>query len=173
MRPARCRFNNSARLPGILGWEETLDWIERQEKVNESIHVKGTQSGYHSGMPVASYPAWRKYKNETSRKGITDWLWIAGARRRRICAGPDGYWDRDRLAREYRTAFYDRLQADLDRAEHTRYLRGDDYPPLRQGSPRGWGVCGQVVARHLRCARDGQRHRFGAAGGRYPCASPR
>jgi hypothetical protein len=38
-----------------------------------------------------------------------------------------GYWDRDRLMREYRTAFYDRLQADLDRAEHTRYLRGDDY----------------------------------------------
>jgi hypothetical protein len=38
-----------------------------------------------------------------------------------------GYWDRDRLLREYRGAFYDRLQSDLDRAEHTRYLQGDDY----------------------------------------------
>ena len=37
-----------------------------------------------------------------------------------------GFWDRDRLAREYRGAFYDRLQIDLDRAEHARYLRGDD-----------------------------------------------
>ena len=37
-----------------------------------------------------------------------------------------GYWDRDRLAREYRGAFYDRLQVDLDRAERNRYLRGDD-----------------------------------------------
>src|ERR1017187_7085593 len=37
-----------------------------------------------------------------------------------------GYWDHDRLAREYRTAFYDRLQVDLDRAEHARYLTGDD-----------------------------------------------
>ncbi len=38
-----------------------------------------------------------------------------------------GYWERERLAREYRTAFYDRLQVDLDRAEHARYLRGEDY----------------------------------------------
>jgi hypothetical protein len=38
-----------------------------------------------------------------------------------------GYWDRDRLMREYRTAFYDRLQVDLDRAEHARYLTGEDY----------------------------------------------
>ena len=38
-----------------------------------------------------------------------------------------GFWDHDRLMREYRTAFYDRLQADLDRAEHARYLTGDDY----------------------------------------------
>jgi hypothetical protein len=37
-----------------------------------------------------------------------------------------GYWDRERLAREYRGAFYDRLQVDLDRAERARYLRGDD-----------------------------------------------
>jgi len=37
-----------------------------------------------------------------------------------------GYWDRDRLAREYRGAFYDRLQDDLSRAERSRYLRGDD-----------------------------------------------
>jgi hypothetical protein len=37
-----------------------------------------------------------------------------------------GYWNRDRLAREYRGAFYDRLQADLARAERGRYLRGDD-----------------------------------------------
>lgn len=37
-----------------------------------------------------------------------------------------GYWDRDRLAREYRNAFYNRLQEDLNRAEHNRYLRGDD-----------------------------------------------
>jgi hypothetical protein len=38
-----------------------------------------------------------------------------------------GYWDHDRLIREYRGAFYDRLQADLSRAEHDRYLRGDDF----------------------------------------------
>lgn len=38
-----------------------------------------------------------------------------------------GYWDRERLAREYRNAFYDRLQVDLDRAEHARYLSGEDY----------------------------------------------
>lgn len=38
-----------------------------------------------------------------------------------------GYWDHDRMVREYRTAFYDRLQVDLDRAEHARYLRGDDF----------------------------------------------
>jgi hypothetical protein len=37
-----------------------------------------------------------------------------------------GYWDHDRLIREYRTAFYDRLQVDLDRAEHARYLTGED-----------------------------------------------
>lgn len=37
-----------------------------------------------------------------------------------------GYWDRDRLAREYRGAFYERLQGDLARAERNRYLRGDD-----------------------------------------------
>ena len=37
-----------------------------------------------------------------------------------------GYWDRDRLAREYRGAFYDKLQEDLARAERGRYLRGDD-----------------------------------------------
>jgi hypothetical protein len=37
-----------------------------------------------------------------------------------------GFWDRDRLAREYRGAFYDRLQDDLTRAERSRYLRGDD-----------------------------------------------
>jgi hypothetical protein len=38
-----------------------------------------------------------------------------------------GYWDRDRMMREYRTAFYDRLQGDLARAESARYLRGDDF----------------------------------------------
>jgi hypothetical protein len=37
-----------------------------------------------------------------------------------------GFWDRDRLMREYRGAFYDRLQGDLSRAERNRYLRGDD-----------------------------------------------
>ena len=37
-----------------------------------------------------------------------------------------GPWDRDRLMREYRGGFYDRLQSDLARAEHSRYLRGDD-----------------------------------------------
>jgi hypothetical protein len=37
-----------------------------------------------------------------------------------------GYWDRDRMMREYRTAFYDRLQRDLDRAERSRYLSGED-----------------------------------------------
>lgn len=35
-------------------------------------------------------------------------------------------WDRERMMREYRTAFYDRLQDDLARAETARYLRGDD-----------------------------------------------
>ncbi|HEY3841480.1 MAG TPA: hypothetical protein VGL72_33150 [Bryobacteraceae bacterium] len=39
---------------------------------------------------------------------------------------PGGYWDRERLGREYRRAFYDRLQDDLSRAESARYLRGDD-----------------------------------------------
>jgi hypothetical protein len=38
----------------------------------------------------------------------------------------NGYWDRERMAREYRGAFYDRLQSDLARAESGRYLRGDD-----------------------------------------------
>jgi hypothetical protein len=38
-----------------------------------------------------------------------------------------GFWDRERLMREYRGAFYDRLQSDLDRAEHARYLREDDF----------------------------------------------
>jgi len=37
-----------------------------------------------------------------------------------------GGWNNERMMREYRTAFYDRLQKDLDRAEHARYLRGDD-----------------------------------------------
>ena len=37
-----------------------------------------------------------------------------------------GFWDHDRLMREYRGAFYDRLQNDLARAERSRYLRGDD-----------------------------------------------
>ncbi len=37
-----------------------------------------------------------------------------------------GFWDRERMMREYRAFFYDRLQGDLDRAEHSRYLRGDD-----------------------------------------------
>ncbi len=37
-----------------------------------------------------------------------------------------GYWDRERLSREYRTAFYDRLQGDLSRAEKNRYLHGED-----------------------------------------------
>jgi hypothetical protein len=39
----------------------------------------------------------------------------------------DGTWDRERMAREYRGAFYDRLQADLSRAENARYLRGDEF----------------------------------------------
>jgi hypothetical protein len=38
-----------------------------------------------------------------------------------------GTWDRERMAREYRGAFYDRLQGDLDRAERAGYLRGDDF----------------------------------------------
>lgn len=38
-----------------------------------------------------------------------------------------GYWDHERLMREYRTAFYDKLQGDLDRAEHARYLTGGDF----------------------------------------------
>jgi hypothetical protein len=31
------------------------------------------------------------------------------------------------MAREYRGAFYDRLQSDLARAENNRYLQGEDY----------------------------------------------
>jgi hypothetical protein len=38
----------------------------------------------------------------------------------------DDHWDHDRLAREYRGAFYDRLQADLDRGQRAGYLREDD-----------------------------------------------
>ena len=38
-----------------------------------------------------------------------------------------GAWDSGRMAREYRGAFYDRLQGDLDRAERAGYLRGDDF----------------------------------------------
>ncbi len=38
-----------------------------------------------------------------------------------------GYWDHERLMREYRAAFYDRLQVDLDRAERAHYLSGEDY----------------------------------------------
>jgi hypothetical protein len=38
----------------------------------------------------------------------------------------DRYWGRERLSREWRGAFYDRLQADLSRAQRNRYLRGDD-----------------------------------------------
>jgi hypothetical protein len=37
-----------------------------------------------------------------------------------------GFWERERLMREYRGAYYDRLQDDLARAERSRYLRGDD-----------------------------------------------
>ena len=37
-----------------------------------------------------------------------------------------GPWSHERLAREYRSAFYDRLESDLNRAEHNRYLRGND-----------------------------------------------
>lgn len=37
-----------------------------------------------------------------------------------------GYWQHERLQREWRRGFYDRLQADLSRAERARYLRGDD-----------------------------------------------
>jgi hypothetical protein len=37
------------------------------------------------------------------------------------------YWEHERLAREWRSAFYDRLQRDLDHAEHDAYLRGDDF----------------------------------------------
>src|SRR5262252_1685800 len=38
----------------------------------------------------------------------------------------DRYWGHDRMAREWRGAFYDHLQADLSRAQRSRYLRGDD-----------------------------------------------
>jgi hypothetical protein len=39
----------------------------------------------------------------------------------------EGSWDHDRMVREYRGAFYDRLQSDLARAEQRGYLRGDDF----------------------------------------------
>ena len=37
-----------------------------------------------------------------------------------------GPWDHERLGREYRASFYDRLESDLNRAEQNRYLRGND-----------------------------------------------
>src|SRR6476659_743926 len=37
-----------------------------------------------------------------------------------------GPWNHERLGREYRTSFYDRLESDLNRAEQNRYLRGND-----------------------------------------------
>jgi hypothetical protein len=43
-----------------------------------------------------------------------------------------GQWDRERMAREYRGAFYDRLQADLTRAESARYLRGDEFGRIQR-----------------------------------------
>lgn len=43
-----------------------------------------------------------------------------------------GYWDQGRLAREYRGAFYDRLQSDLDRAERSGYLRGDEFGRIQR-----------------------------------------
>jgi hypothetical protein len=43
-----------------------------------------------------------------------------------------GVWDQERLAREYRGAFYDRLQADLDRAERAGYLRGNEFDRIRK-----------------------------------------
>lgn len=39
----------------------------------------------------------------------------------------DRYWDQERMRREYRNAFYDRLQQDLSRAERRGYLRGDEF----------------------------------------------
>jgi hypothetical protein len=44
----------------------------------------------------------------------------------------DRAWDRERLAREYRGAFYDRLQADLDRAERAGYLRGEEFGRIQR-----------------------------------------
>jgi Ni/Co efflux regulator RcnB len=38
----------------------------------------------------------------------------------------DRGWDHERIVREYRGAFYDRLQDDLARAENAHYLRGED-----------------------------------------------
>jgi len=38
-----------------------------------------------------------------------------------------GAWDHERMSREYRGAFYDRLQQDLARAESAGYLKGDDF----------------------------------------------
>lgn len=44
----------------------------------------------------------------------------------------DQAWDQQRLSREYRGAFYDRLQADLDRAEHAGYLRGEEFGRIQK-----------------------------------------
>jgi hypothetical protein len=38
-----------------------------------------------------------------------------------------GFWDPARMVREYRGAFYDRLQTDLSRAEGSGYVKGDDF----------------------------------------------
>lgn len=41
-------------------------------------------------------------------------------------------WNQERMEREYRGAFYDRLQSDLDRAERAGYLRGGDFDRIQK-----------------------------------------
>ena len=60
-------------------------------------------------------------------KRLFNVMWMALAAFALTSVASAQYWDHDRLMREYRSAFYDRLQNDLGRAESARYLRGDDY----------------------------------------------
>ena len=46
--------------------------------------------------------------------------------------GDEAPWDQQRMVREYRGAFYDRLQTDLDRAESAGYLKGGEFDRIKK-----------------------------------------
>jgi hypothetical protein len=76
-------------------------------------------------MPVASYAALEELPMNRIFKTLL--IGCAALSLRAGAFAQGGYWDHERIVREYRTAFYDRLQIDLDRAEHARYLTGGDF----------------------------------------------